>query len=88
MAYNVVPFHGKYCRVEKGLVAMSYSKGWTINVNLDMADSTAQPDKWKAAVAGMAGWGGSFEAISMFSTSALLPKVEYIENCREMSSII
>ncbi len=61
MAYNVVPFHGKLCRIEKNNVVMSYSKGWTLNVNLDMADTTAQPDAWKSWVPGMAGWNGSFE---------------------------
>jgi len=40
---------------------MSYSKGWTLNVNLDMADTTAQPDAWKTGIPGMAGWNGSFE---------------------------
>jgi len=61
MAYSAVPFHGKLCRVEKNTVVMSYSKGWTLNVNLDMADTTAQPDAWKTGIPGMAGWNGSFE---------------------------
>ena len=61
MAYNTVPFHGKLCRVEKNNVVMSYSKSWSLDVNLDMADTTSQPDAWKSAVAGTAGWSGSFD---------------------------
>lgn len=60
MAYNTTPFHGKLARVEKNNVAMSYSDGWQINANLDMADISAQADSWKTALPGLAGWNGSF----------------------------
>lgn len=62
MAYGTVPFHGKLCRVEKNDVAMSYSRGWSLDVSLDMADSSAQGDSWKTGLPGLAGWSGSFEA--------------------------
>jgi predicted secreted protein len=62
MAYNTTPFHGKVCRVEKNNVAMDYSKGWSLNVNLDMADSSRVGQDWKEALPGQAGWSGSFEA--------------------------
>ncbi len=61
MAYNTVPFHGKACRVEWEGTAITYTKGWNITVTLDMADSTAQPDAWKSALPGAAGWSGNFE---------------------------
>ena len=62
MAYNSTPFHGKVCRVEKSNVAMEYSKGWNLNVNLDMADASRVGQDWKEALPGQAGWSGSFEA--------------------------
>ena len=60
MAYNTVPFHGKVCRIHKNNVAMSYTKGWNVNVSLDMADQTSQGDNWKSALPGAAGWSGNF----------------------------
>jgi hypothetical protein len=61
MAYNTTPFHGKLCRVEKNNVVMDYSKGWSLNVNLDMADASRVGQHWKEALPGQAGWSGSFE---------------------------
>ena len=61
MAYNVIPFHGKVCRVEKNNVAMDFSKGWSLSVTLDMADSSRAGQNWKEAVPGQSGWNGSFE---------------------------
>jgi len=61
MAYNTTPFHGKLCRVEKNNVVMDYSKGWSLNVTLDMADSSRVGQNWKEAIPGQAGWSGSFE---------------------------
>lgn len=61
MAYSAVPFHGKLCRIYWEGTSITYTKGWNIDVSLDMADSTAQPDAWKSALPGAAGWGGSFE---------------------------
>jgi hypothetical protein len=61
MAYNTTPFHGKVCRVEKNNVVMDYSKGWSLNVNLDMADASRVGQNWKEALPGQAGWSGSFE---------------------------
>lgn len=60
MAYNTVQFHGKECVVEKNNVAMSFGLGWSINVSLDMADSTYATLDWKTALPGAAGWNGSF----------------------------
>lgn len=65
MAYNVVPFHGKVCRVEKNAVLMVYDKGWNISVSLDMADSSYAGQSWKAALPGQAGWNGSFEMFAV-----------------------
>jgi len=61
MAYNAVPFHGKVCVVEKNDVEMAYSKGWSISVNLDMADASRVGQDWKEALPGQSGWNGSME---------------------------
>ena len=61
MAFNTTPFHGKVCRVEKNNVVMEYSKGWSLSINLDMADASRVGQNWKEALPGMAGWNGSFE---------------------------
>ncbi len=60
MAFNTTPFHGKVCRVEKNDILMTYSLGWTLNVTLEMADSSAQGDSWKTGLPGLASWNGSF----------------------------
>lgn len=60
MAYNTTPFHGKVARVEKNDVAMDFSEGWNLSVNLDMADVSRQGQDWKEALPGQAGWNGSF----------------------------
>jgi hypothetical protein len=52
---------GKVCRVEKGGTKMDYSMGWTLNVQLDMADSSRSGQNWKEALPGQAGWNGSME---------------------------
>jgi len=62
MAFNTTPFHGKVCRVEKNNVKMEYSKGWSINASLEMADQSYQGQHWKNALPGMGSWNGSFEA--------------------------
>lgn len=61
MAYNAAPFHGKVCRVEKNNVALDFSKGWSLSVNLDMADASRVGQNWKEGIPGQAGWSGSFE---------------------------
>ena len=63
MAYNTTPFHGRKCRVEKNNVAMDYSEGWSLNVQLDMADISRQGQNWKETLPGMAGWNGSFNGL-------------------------
>lgn len=60
MAYNTTPFHGKAVRVEKNNVAMSYTLGWNITANVDMADITSCGDVWKTGLPGLSGWSGSF----------------------------
>lgn len=62
MAYNTTPFHGKVCRVEKNNTAMEYSKGWSMNIKLDMSDASRAGQDWKEGLPGQAGWDGSFEA--------------------------
>ena len=69
MAYNTTPFHGKVCRVEKNDVAMDYSKGWNLSVNLDMADASRAGQHWKEALPGQAGWNGSFEAMAVMGNT-------------------
>jgi hypothetical protein len=69
MAYNTTPFHGKLCRVEKNNVVMDYSKGWSLNVNLDMADSSRVGQNWKEAIPGQAGWSGSFEIYAVLGNT-------------------
>ena len=61
MAYNTTPFHGKVVRVEKNDVAMDYSMGWSMDVVLDMGDTSRVGQNWKEAIPGQAGWSGSFE---------------------------
>ncbi|MHB8772961.1 MAG: hypothetical protein ACYC7J_18355 [Syntrophales bacterium] len=61
MAYNSTPFHGKICRVEKNGTKMEYSLGWSLNINLDMADASRAGQNWKEALPGQAGWSGSLE---------------------------
>lgn len=60
MAYNTTPFHGKSARVEKNDTAMEYGNGWSLNVQLDMADANRSGQDWKNALPGQAGWSGSF----------------------------
>ena len=60
MAYATTPFHGKLCRVEKNNVVMEFTNGWTLNVNVDMADTSRQGQNWKETIPGLAGWTGSF----------------------------
>ena len=69
MAYNVVPFHGKVCRVEKNNVVMDYSKGWSLSVTLDMADASRSGQNWKEALPGQAGWNGSFEIYAVLGNT-------------------
>ncbi len=69
MAYNVVPFHGKVCRVEKNNVVMDYSKGWSLSVSLDMADASRVGQNWKEALPGQAGWNGSFEIYAVLGNT-------------------
>jgi len=59
MAYNTVPFHGKYCRVGKNDVAMDFWESWSINVTLAMAPTPRQGQHWEEALPGQAGWTGS-----------------------------
>jgi hypothetical protein len=61
MAYSTVPFHGKACLVEWEGTAIAYQKGWSISVNLDMADASRSGQQWKEGLPGQAGWSGSFE---------------------------
>jgi len=61
MAYNTVPFHGKVCRVEKNGTKTDFSLGWSLNINLDMSDSSRAGQDWKEGLPGQAGWNGSFE---------------------------
>ena len=61
MAYSAVPFHGKVCKVEWEGTIIAYQKGWTLSVNLDMADASRSGQNWKEALPGQAGWSGSFE---------------------------
>jgi hypothetical protein len=69
MAYNSAPFHGKVCRVEKNNVVMDYNKGWSLNVNLDMADASRVGQNWKEALPGQAGWSGSFEIYAVLGNT-------------------
>ncbi len=62
MAYNAVPFHGKAVRVEKNDVAMEFSEGWNMDVQLDMSPANRAGQNWKEALPGQAGWSGSFSA--------------------------
>jgi len=60
MAGNTAPIHGKVARVEKNSTNMDFTEGWTIDVALDMADTSRQGQDWKEGIPGQAGWSGSF----------------------------
>ncbi len=62
MAFNTTPFHGKLVRVEKNDVAMEFSEGWNLDVQLDMSPANRVGQNWKEALPGQAGWSGSFSA--------------------------
>jgi len=62
VAYNTVPFHGKACRVEKNNVVMDYGSGWTLDVVLEMGDTSRSGQDWTEAIAGQASWSGTFVA--------------------------
>lgn len=69
MAYNTTPFHGKVVRVEKNGTKMDYSRGWKIDVSLDMADASRVGQSWKEGLPGMAGWSGSFEVMAVMGNT-------------------
>lgn len=69
MAYNTVPFHGKLCRVEKNGTVMDYSKGWNLQVQLDMADASRVGQNWKEALPGQGSWSGSFEMYAVLGNT-------------------
>jgi predicted secreted protein len=58
--YNTVPFLGLVSRVEKNNVAMNFTKGWNINVEVDLDGQVYQGDIWETLIAGKARWSGSF----------------------------
>lgn len=58
MAY---PIHGKTARVEKNSQLVSFTAGWEITAEIDMADISSQGDSWKTALPGMAGWSGKID---------------------------
>lgn len=59
MAGNIVPIHGKICRIDDGGTPIDYSVDWSISVSLDIADASRQGQHWKESVPGQAGWSGS-----------------------------
>lgn len=69
MAYNTTPFHGKVVRVEKNAVTMDYSKGWSLDVSLDMADASRVGQNWKEGLPGQTGWSGSFEVYAVLGNT-------------------
>jgi len=60
MAYNTTPFHGKVARVEKNDVAVDFTDGWSLNVNLAMSATNRQGQNWTEGIPGQASWNGSF----------------------------
>ena len=59
MAFNTIPFHGKKVRFEKNGTAVDYAMPWTLNVTVDMADSTPAGASWKNGVPGLKAWSGT-----------------------------
>jgi predicted secreted protein len=59
MAGNTVPIHGRICRIEKNDVNVEFSVDWSINVTVDLADTSRQGQAWKESLAGQSGWTGS-----------------------------
>lgn len=69
MAGNTTPIHGKVCRVEKNSVVMEFTDGWSINVSLDMADSSRQGQNWKEGIPGQSSWNGSFNGSAVMGNT-------------------
>ncbi len=59
MAGNTVPIHGRVCRIDDGGTLIDFSVDWSINVAMDLGDSSRQGQSWKENVAGQSGWTGS-----------------------------
>lgn len=55
--------HGKNGKVKIGSNAVASTQKWSINQNVEVADTTAMQDSWQTHVIGIPGWSGSVEAL-------------------------
>lgn len=55
--------HGKNGKVKIGSNVVASTQKWSINQNVEVADTTAQGDAWQDHLVGIPGWSGSVEAL-------------------------
>ena len=54
-------YHGKAGKILDGVVVIINMTAWTIDANVDVAETTAFSDTAKTFAGGIYGWSGSFE---------------------------
>ncbi|SEH51401.1 hypothetical protein SAMN05216228_100218 [Rhizobium tibeticum] len=55
--------HGKNGKVKIGANAVAAVQKWSINQNVEVADTTVMGDAWQTHLVGIPGWSGSVEAL-------------------------
>lgn len=58
---NIIPIHGRICRIGKAGIPIEYSAGWGIQVAVDLADASSQGKNWKEFTVGQSSWTGSID---------------------------
>lgn len=70
---TLVTCTGEYV-LQANLAAVGYVTDWTLNITLDVVDSSAQGDAWKTNVAGLASFNGTATRFWQDSTyTAMIP---------------
>lgn len=55
--------HGKNGSVKIGTDVVGHTTKWTLNINVETADTTVQGSSWQSHLAGIPGWSGSCDAL-------------------------
>lgn len=55
--------HGKNGKVKLGSDLVASTQKWSINQNVETADTTVQNDTWQSHLTGIPAWSGSVEAL-------------------------
>ncbi|MBB4277027.1 hypothetical protein [Rhizobium mongolense] len=55
--------HGKNGKVKIGANAVAAVQKWSVNQNIEVADTTVMGDSWQTHLGGIPGWSGSAEAL-------------------------